>query len=82
MTNALNRAYGAFKVPHDGCEWNPVKHRGSETSDAHFTRTFATRVVGGAGDGVIRYRLCDACAALPLFRNRRQQPIARKAAAV
>lgn len=78
--NAINRAYGPYKVDHDGCEWNPVKHRGSETSDTHFRRTHATRIVGGYGEASIRYRLCDGCAALPLFRNRQQRPITREKA--
>lgn len=55
---------------HDGCQWNPMKGRGALPSDKHFRRTTAAVIVGGRGDGAIRYRLCQDCANLPLFRRR------------
>lgn len=78
MKQAHTRAYGPYKVAHDGCEWNPEQHRGSEITDRHFSTTAATTVVGNASfDGTIRYRLCGSCAALPLFRRRPRQRIRR-----
>ena len=60
---------------HAGCEWNPDAHRGALPSDRHFKRTRATVLVGGKGDGCIRYRLCADCAALPLFRARKREAL-------
>lgn len=61
--------------PHDGCQWNPMNGRGALPSDRHFRRTTAGVVVGGRGDGAIRYRLCADCADLPLFRRRVRRAI-------
>jgi hypothetical protein len=78
QTSARPVAFGPAKGAHDGCEWNPDAARGSEVADRHFLSTRAEVLVGGRGDGTIRYRLCRRCAALPLFCSRRQEPIRRE----
>jgi len=67
----------------DNCEWNPDTNQLAWEDDAHFLSTPATIILGAdvkhkMKNGVTfsTLRVCDSCAALPIFRRiKRRQPI-------
>ena len=54
---------------HGGCEWNPRTNQPAWSNELHFRTTKAEVIVGANG----QWRLCQSCAALPVFRRFRKR---------
>jgi hypothetical protein len=53
----------------DGCEYNPVRAEAAIDGDEHNSTVPAAWIVGHNGT----WRLCEACAALPIFAKFRSR---------